>query len=99
MGRMNELPLFTADDFNGHVFFSFVVVTFEHLAEAAFAERFEHLVSVGDVVFVYLLIGGVLVLVVFHARCLYFICLEAQKPNLRVLVYFVSFELGQLITV
>ena len=94
-----HLPLFAADYFDGHMFLLLVVKAFEHLAETALAKRLDDLVAVRDVVLVHLDVGAVLVVVVLDAACVQLLRLQAQVPDLGILVDLLLLELGQSVAI
>ena len=91
--------LLAAYDLDGHVLFPLVVEALEHLAETALAKRLDDLVSVGNLVLVYLEIGAVLVVILLHVAHVHLLGLEAQEPDLRVLVDLLLLEFGQLVAI
>ncbi len=91
--------LLAAYDLDRHVLLPLVVEALEHLAEAALAQRLDDLVPVRDVVLVGLQVRAVLVVEVLDARRVQLLGLQAQEPDLRVLVYLLTLELGQSVTV
>ncbi len=86
-------------DLHRHVLLLLVVEALEHLAEAALAQCLDDLVAVGDVVLVGLQVRAVLVVIVLGARGTYLLGVQAQEPDLGVLVDLLSLELGQLVAV
>lgn len=90
-----------AYDFERHMLTQLVIVTLQHLAEAALAEYFKYLEAVDDVVVLHRLVAAIFVVVAVVVRAaddaVYFFCVLAHEVDLGVVEYFVMLERGQLL--
>jgi hypothetical protein len=100
--RMME-SLFVPDDLDGDVLVGHVIERSDDLSEATLSDNFQNFVSVADVIVQNLDVATTFVVVAAVLRASWFAMnfarVQTQIPNLRVLLYFVLFELCQAVSV